>query len=263
MPRRDTAVTGAPCWVDLTTSDTERSREFYGQLFGWTAEEPAEQFGGYFTFSSGGVLVAGCMRTQRPEMPDVWSVYLATDDARKAVKATTAHGGQVLVDAMDVADLGAMAIISDPGGATIGIWQPGRHQGFGVLSEPGAPSWFELHTRHYPAAVAFYRDVFGWETQVLHDTPGFRYATLRHGEGQLAGIMDASGFLPDGVAAHWSVYFGVEDTDAALARIVELGGSILTAAQDTPYGRLATAADATGAPFKLVAPNEAMPARGA
>jgi predicted enzyme related to lactoylglutathione lyase len=55
------------------------------------------------------------------------------------------------------------------------------------------------------------------------------------------------------------VYFGVEDTDAALAKIVDLGGSVLTAAQDSPYGRLATAADPTGARFKLVAANEAMP----
>lgn len=82
MPTRDTAVIGAPCWIDLLTSDTERSREFYCQLFGWTAEEPAEQFGGYFTFAKDGVRVAGCMTTQRAEMPDVWSVYLASDDAR-------------------------------------------------------------------------------------------------------------------------------------------------------------------------------------
>jgi hypothetical protein len=73
--------------------------------------------------------------------------------------------------------------------------------------------------------------------------------------------MDAAGFLPDGAPAHWSVYFGVADTDAALARITELGGSTVVAAQDTPYGRLATATDPTGARFKLVAPNEAMPAR--
>ena len=57
------------------------------------------------------------------------------------------------------------------------------------------------------------------------------------------------------------MYFGVDDTDGALAKIVDLGGSILMAAEDTPYGRLATAADPTGVQFKLVAPNEAMPAR--
>ena len=51
--------------------------------------------------------------------------------------------------------------------------------------------------------------------------------------------MDASAFLPEGVPAHWSIYFGVEDADASLGRIVELGGSIVEPAEDTPYGRLA------------------------
>ena len=262
MPTRETAPIGAPCWVDLMTSDTERSRSFYCQLFGWTAEEPAPEFGGYFNFTKDGIRVAGCMGSQPDaEVRDVWSVYLATDDARKTVDTAAANGGQVIVPAMDVADLGTMAVVADPGGAAIGIWQPGRHPGFGILTEPGAPSWFELHTRDYEAAVAFYRDVFRWETHVVGDTQEFRYTTLVHGEGSLAGIMDASGFLPEGVPAHWSVYFGVEDADAALAKIAELNGSILRPAEDTPYGRLATAADPTGAQFKLVAPNDAMPAR--
>jgi predicted enzyme related to lactoylglutathione lyase len=64
--------------------------------------------------------------------------------------------------------------------------------------------------------------------------------------------MDASGFLPEGVPAHWSVYFGVADADAALAKIVALGGSVVVPAEDTPYGRLATATDSTGAMFKLI-----------
>jgi predicted enzyme related to lactoylglutathione lyase len=153
---------------------------------------------------------------------------------------------------MEIADLGTMAVVTDSGGAAIGIWQPGRHQGFGVVGDPGEPSWFELHTRDFQSAVGFYRDVFGWDTHVVSDTAEFRYVTLRHGEDWLAGIMDAAGLLPDGVGAHWSVYFGVQDTDAALARIVELGGSIVAAAKDTPYGRLATATDPTGAQFKLV-----------
>jgi predicted enzyme related to lactoylglutathione lyase len=260
MPTRDTAPIGAPCWIDLMTSDTERSRAFYCELFGWTAEQPAEEFGGYFNFTRNGVRVAGCVAS-RPgsDIPDLWSVYLATDDARKAVEAASGHGGQIHVAAMDVGDLGTMAVVSDPGGAAVGVWQPGLHRGFGVLGEPGTPSWFELHTRDYQAVLTFYREVFGWDTQVVSDTPEFRYTTLRQGDAWLAGIMDASGFLPEGVPAHWSVYFGVEDTDAALVKIVDLGGSVLMAAEDTPYGRLAAAADPTGAQFKLVAANEVMP----
>ena len=78
MPTRDTAPIGAPCWVDLMTSDTERSRAFYCDLFGWTAEEPAPEFGGYFNFASDGVRIAGCMASQAGSGPDTWSVYLAT-----------------------------------------------------------------------------------------------------------------------------------------------------------------------------------------
>ena len=253
MPTRDTAPVGAPCWVDLMTSDTEGSRAFYGEVFGWTAEDPVEQFGGYFSFRKDGALVAGCMAAEPgTDVSDVWSVYLATDDAKKTVDAATAEGGRVILAAMDVGDLGAMAVVTDPGGASIGIWQPGLHPGFQVLGETGTPSWFELHTRNYQASIDFYRSVFRWDTHVTSDTPEFRYTVQSDGEAWLAGVMDASDFQPEGVPAQWSVYFGVDDTDAALAKIVDLGGSIVLPAEDTPYGRLATAADPAGARFKLV-----------
>ena len=162
---------------------------------------------------------------------------------------------------MAVADLGTMFVLTDPGGAAIGGWQPGTHPGFREFGGPNVPSWFELHTRDYEKAVAFYRDVFRWDTDTVGDTPEFRYTTLKGADGYLAGIMDASAFLPEGVPNHWSVYFGVDDADATLKRIGELGGATVVPAEDTPYGRLATATDPTGAQFKLVAPNEAMPAR--
>jgi predicted enzyme related to lactoylglutathione lyase len=88
---------------------------------------------------------------------------------------------------------------------------------------------------------------------VAGDVPEFRYTVLLEGDDQLAGIMDASAFLPDGVPAQWSVYFRVANADASLKKIVELGGAIVQPAEETPYGHLATATDPTGAQFKLVA----------
>jgi predicted enzyme related to lactoylglutathione lyase len=256
VAKRDDAPVGAPCWVDLLTTDPDRSRDFYGRLFGWTVEDPGEDYGGYVNFLSQGIHVAGCMRNDGSAgVPDLWSVYLATDDAEATVARAVEHGGQVMVPAMDVMALGRMAVVVDVGGAVIGMWQPGEHRGFGIIGEPGAPTWFELHTRDYDATLDFYRDVFRWTTRVESDTAEFRYTTLDIGDEQFAGVMDASAFLPEGVPAGWSVYFGVADTDVALSEVVALGGEVLMAAEDTPYGRLATAADPTGAVFKLVAPS--------
>jgi predicted enzyme related to lactoylglutathione lyase len=253
MPQRDSTPVGAPCWVDIFSSDTDKARDFYGQLFGWTSESAGEEFGGYINFSKDGHAVAGCMKNDgQSGAHDAWSVYLATDDAPATVDRAVANGGQVIVPAMEVMELGSMAVMTDAGGAVIGAWQPGLHRGFGMLNEPGTPGWFELHTRDYDASVAFYKNVFDWDTHAAADTPEFRYTTLGEGESQAAGIMDASAFLPEGEPAQWSIYFRIDDADAALARIAELGGAVEQPAEDTPYGRLATATDPTGARFKLV-----------
>jgi predicted enzyme related to lactoylglutathione lyase len=249
-----TLVAGAPCWIDLFSTDTDRATAFYGEILGWRAEPPREGFGGYFTFTKDGKHVAGCMKNDGTQgMPDVWTVYLTTDDVERTAKAATQHGGQVHMPPMQVGENGRFAMIGDPGGAGIGAWQPNTMKGFEVRDEVGTPTWFELLTGEYDASVAFYRDAFGWDPHTMSDTPEFRYTTLGDGDGRLAGIMDASAFLPEGSPAGWSVYFRVDDVDGALATTTRLRGTVVEPAHDTPYGRLAQAADPTGALFKLVA----------
>lgn len=244
-----TLIVGAPCWIDLYSSDTAKAAAFYGELLGWKAGDPMPEFGGYFTFTKDGKHVGGCMANDGSTgQPDAWGVHLLTDDVEAIAKAAPEHGGTVEFEPMTVGENGRSTIVRDPGGASVGAWQPGSQKGFEVTGEPGAPAWFELHTGVYDDAVSFYREVFGWDAHVMSDSDEFRYTTLGQGEGQLAGIMDDEP-EPSG----WNVYFEVPDADAALERIVALGGTVLRAAEDTPYGRLAQAADPTGAAFRLVA----------
>ena len=248
-----TLTVGAPCWVDLYSSDVERAKTFYGELFGWAAEASAPELGGYFVFTKDGRSVAGCMPNDGAQgYPDGWTIHLLTDDAERTAAAARANGGVVHFDPMQVAENGVTTMIGDPGGATVGAWQPGAQRGFDVIGEPGAPSWFELHTNAYDACVDFYRDVFGWDARTMSDAPEFRYTTLGEGDDARAGILDASA-LSDGSPASWTVYFGVDDADAALEQVAALDGRVVRPAEDTPYGRLAQAADPTGALFRIVA----------
>ena len=174
------------------------------------------------------------------------------DDVDATAKAVAEHGGKVEFEPMTVGENGRSTMLKDPGGAMLGAWQPGTQKGFEVTGEPGTPTWFELHTRDYGKSVSFYRDVFKWDAHAVSDTDEFRYTTLGEGDGQLAGIMDDSPY-PGDDPAHWAIYFKVEDADATLEKVVALGGKVVQAAEDTPYGRLAQADDPTGAVFRIVA----------
>lgn len=254
MPSRDAAPIGSPCWADLWTSDVEGSRKFYSELFGWEALEASPEFGGYFMFARQGAPVAGGMGDMGDVPADnTWKIYLATDDIGKTLQSAEAAGAQVVQPAMEVADLGVQATLIDPTGVPIGVWEPHAFAGFSVLEEPGAPSWFEMMTSSFATAVDFYRSTFRLDSNVMGDSDEFRYSTLVPTDqtAEVAGIMDASAFLPEGSPGQWSVYWDVEDVAAAVAKVTALGGSVVDEAQNTPYGQLATVADPTGAIFKL------------
>jgi predicted enzyme related to lactoylglutathione lyase len=87
----------------------------------------------------------------------------------------------------------------------------------------------------------------------ISDTDEFRYSVMHDpsGEGDLAGIGDATSLLPEGVGDHWSVYWHVNDADAAVKSAKSLGGSVEQDVHDSPYGRLAALRDPSGASFKI------------
>jgi predicted enzyme related to lactoylglutathione lyase len=232
----------------------DASRRFYCELFGWEAQEPSPEFGGYFMFTRQGVPIAGGMGDMGDLVAnDTWKIYFKTDDINAVVGAGEQAGAQFMFPPTPVADLGVQTVFTDPTGATLGAWQPGSFQGFQASAPHGAPSWFELYARDYVAAVGFYESVFALEAQVVADSDEFRYTTMRARSGgvEVGGIMDARSFLPEGVASHWITYWEVADVDEAVTRVRQLGGPVTGEPTDTHYGRITTVTDLQGAQFKL------------
>ena len=253
MVTRDTAwADGTPCWVDLSVADTAKASAFYVALFGWEVRPGPPEAGGYAVCRKDGRRVAGIGPNMSPPgSPSGWTTYLAASDAAKTVTKIKAAGGQVVMGPMDVMDLGRMAIAADPGGARFGLWQAGVHTGVELANEPGSLSWNENLSRDLDGNKSFYQAVFGYEYGDIGDA-GFRYSTLKIDGTEVGGIGELDASAPAEVPAHWSVYFAVADTDAAVATVAALGGVTLRPAWDTPYGRMAVVADDHGASFSLI-----------
>ncbi|MGO0604450.1 VOC family protein [Brevibacterium linens] len=138
---------GQPIWIDYVCQDFEAAQNFYTQLFGWEFADMGEDFGHYNMITKDGGNVGGAMRamnmdgTPSPEMPTAWSTYLHTGDIAGTYQAALGAGAAEVVGPMPVGPLGQMAVVVDPTGSPIGMWQPGGS------SHSTSPRWRGSRTR--------------------------------------------------------------------------------------------------------------------
>jgi predicted enzyme related to lactoylglutathione lyase len=240
--------------VDLTTPDVDGAKAFYGELFGWTAEDAGDpaQTGGYAMFHDHGRRVAGVGPIMGEDQPTYWSTYFATDDVDALTARVKDAGGNVLVEPMDVMDAGRMAIYAHPSAGMFGAWQAGNHTGAQLVNEPVSFTWNSLMTRDLDAATAFLTAIFEGIRAESQDVGGEPYTILMIGENGIAGVTPMPPGVPDEAPAFWNVSFAVADTDATAARATELGGSVIMEPMDMPgVGRIAGVADPYGAAFSI------------
>jgi len=248
---------GTFSWVELSTSDQKGGVAFYKALFGWDVNEqpmgPGETYS-MFLLRGQEVAAAAGMRPEERQYgePSHWNMYVTVGNADEAVKRAESLGAKVLAPPFDVMDVGRMAIIQDPTGARLQLWEAKRHIGAKILNEPGALCWSELTTRDTNAAEAFYTGLFGWTAK--HSAPSAATAPeytefSNHGQTGV-GMMAMRPDMPAGTRSYWMPYFQVAGCDATAAKAKELGGKIIVPPQDIPKtGRFAILQDPQGAMF--------------
>lgn len=239
---------GAPCWVELGTTDPEAAKVFYHELFGWRVEtDPRPEAGGYTMMYLGEEPVAAASPIYREGQPTAWTVSFATLDADASDAAIRAAGGRVLVGPMDVFDIGRFAVAADPSGAVFAVWQGKAFKGATLMNEPGSLGWVELATRDTAKAKEFYPRVFGWSVLV-----GEMYTQWGLGGQDFGGMMDMTDQFPADVAPYWMPYFAVKDVDASAERAAALGATVMLPPTDVPDGpRLSVLRDPQGAAFGI------------
>src|SRR5919199_1048247 len=255
MGERERYEPGTFCWVDLATTDPAGAKAFYGELFGWEAEDmPVGEAGTYTMLHLDGDEV--CALTEldagRREqgMPPHWSSYVSVEDADATVARARELGATVYGEAFDVFDAGRMAVIQDPVGTVFAVWQPGMHIGARRVNDPGCLGWNELHTREPETGADFYAGLFGWVMEPIEEDGKLAYMVIKNAGSSNGGIMPMTEQHGD-APPHWLAYFTVPSCEEAGARVRELGGGVLAGPLDLPAGRISVVHDPQGAMFAL------------
>ena len=254
-----TTLTHAPgtfSWADLGTPDPAAAKRFSTGLFGWAFEDRPISKGEYYTMLlQDGKSVAALYAQQADQrsagIPPHWLSYVTVESADRVSTHAAELGGTVLAPPFDVMEHGRMAVIQDPTGGVVALWEPRNHPGAGLLGEPGALCWNELCTRDPARAGAFYADLLGWARETM-PLPGFEYTVFKRGDQPAGGMMAIQPDWGD-MPPHWSVYFAVEDCDGTAATAAKMGGAVLMGPADIPdVGRFATLRDPQGAIFSVL-----------
>jgi predicted enzyme related to lactoylglutathione lyase len=245
---------GTFSWADLTTPDPDGSKRFYGELFGWSYEDlPMEGGPTYTRASLDGASVSALI--EQPEqdraagIPPHWNNYVTVDDLEAHTARAGELGGTVIVPSFDVMTAGRLAVIQDPTGAYLSMWEPRDDIGATRVNEPGCLTWNDLMSTDPAAAREFFGGLFGWRYELMGGEGDDAYWVCFNGDRSNGGLLKTR---MEGVPSFWYPYFAVESADAGKERIEALGGRVVMGPQEVPNGRFVVATDPQGAMFAVV-----------
>ncbi|MCE2467202.1 MAG: VOC family protein [Caldilineaceae bacterium] len=243
MPEMTKHEFGTFSWLDLSTTDIEGAKDFYGTMFGWEFEPQVVEGELVYTICTlNGLQVCGLGGTMGEDDPPCWNVYTCVEDVDATSNRAVELGGKIEAGPMDIFDSGRMSFISDPQGAMLGLWQPREHLGVQVMFEPGTFMWAEIMTWDAEGTNAFYQGLHGWDTVADHSNPNY---TLYVPGGDtsrtvyLAGQLAMDENFDKSIPTYWGIYLQVSDTAETLRRCIELGGEQAVPATEIAQGTFA------------------------
>jgi predicted enzyme related to lactoylglutathione lyase len=254
MGERTRHTPGTFSWADLTTTDQDAAKAFYGDLFGWEAEDFPVGEGIVYSMMRVGGKDVGAISPQPEQqreagVPPTWNSYVTVESADAGAERAAELGGNVHAPPFDVFDSGRMAVIQDPQGAFFMIWEPKQNIGAELVNAMGALCWNELASPDLDASASFYSGLFGWSLQQSEGSPE-PYLVIMNGDRANGGVRPPE---PPGTPPHWLVYFAIDDIDAALAKVTDLGGKVLAGPIDIGMAKIGVVQDPQGAAFALYA----------
>jgi uncharacterized protein len=114
------------CHMELTTDNPGKAKEFYGKLFGWGLEDTQMPNGTYTMVTAGEGPGGGIMQKPNPQVPTAWLPYVLVDSVESTVAKARQLGGKIMMDKQVIPQMGAFAIVSDPTGGAIGVWEEAK-----------------------------------------------------------------------------------------------------------------------------------------
>jgi predicted enzyme related to lactoylglutathione lyase len=242
MGERTSFTPGTFSWSELVTSDADAAKDFYTGLLGWSYDDQPLGEGQVYSMAElGGATVAALFASS--EQPPHWNCYVTVASADETAAKAGELGGNVIAEPFDVMTAGRMAVLSDPTGGILSVWEAREHIGASLVNTPGALAWNDLVTADPDTAAGFYGELFGWTFQSMSE----EYRVIRNGETSNGGM-----FKQDGPSA-WLPYFAHASVHAAIAQIGELGGQVFNGPVDLPNGTFAVVSDPQGAVFAVLA----------
>lgn len=125
MSDGDKQTIGSIGWRDLTIENAPELRDFYSAVVGWTVEETSMgDYSDYTMMDAKGEAVGGVChaRGSNADLPSQWLMYVVVEDLEKSLDETTKRGGDVVAPPRGLMG-GKMAVVKDPAGAVVALWE--------------------------------------------------------------------------------------------------------------------------------------------